>query len=208
MEAFYASLEAEASILPFSNDITVVSKLANRMPSEETQKALKTLQDFITKDFSILLGHDEYIAMKATLDYLANLPAEDGVSLELRSLIIEVSRQFTHWSWDYTNESKKIEATTAKLLKVDELEEILEANKTHYREVMYLENELCNELAYLEERKKELEEQINIIKASISASESARNVATYRKREIFGEAKMLKFQRDESREQVPHLRNE
>ena len=191
MESFYASLEAETSVL-LSNDTRVASELPNREPSEETQKALRTLQDFLAKDFSVLLGPDEYSAMTATLDYLTSLTAEDGMPSEMRSLIIEVSGQFTHWSWDYTNESKKIEATTAKLLKVDELEEGLEANKIHFREVMCLENELCNELAYLEERNKELEEQTNAIKARISASESVRNMATYRKREIFGEAKMLK----------------
>ena len=59
------------------------------------------------------------------------------------------------------------------MLKVDELEEGLKVNKTHFREVMCLKNESCNELAY--------------------ASKLARNMATYRKREIFGEAKMLKL---------------
>ena len=59
-----------------------------------------------------------------------------------------------------------------------------------------LENELCSELAYLEQRKKELEEQINAVKSNISASQAARNMASQRKREIFGEAKILKAQRD------------
>ena len=99
----------------------------------------------MTKDFSVLLGPSEYSTMKDTLDYLTNLPAEDGISVEIRSLVIQVSRQFTHWSKDYTYESKKLESTTAKLLKADELEEGLEANKTHFKEVMCLENELCSE---------------------------------------------------------------
>ncbi|RDX98793.1 TMV resistance protein N, partial [Mucuna pruriens] len=208
MEAFYAVLDAETSVVSPNNDSRVVSELANKMPSEETKKALKTLQDFVTKDFSVLLGPCEYNIMKDTLDYLINLPAEDGISVEIRSLIIQVSRQFTHLSWDYTCEGKKIESTTAKLLKADELEVGLEANKIYFKEVMCLENELCNELAYLEERKKELEEQINAVKANISASQAARNIATQTKREIFAEAKILKAQRDVLREQVPHLRDE
>ncbi|MED6124980.1 hypothetical protein PIB30_064060 [Stylosanthes scabra] len=208
MEAFYASLEAETSVLPLSKNTIVGSEFANRVPSEATQQVLMTLQDFLTRDFSLLLGPDEYNAMKATLEYLTDLPPGDGISLELRSLVIEVSRQFNHWSLDYTNESKKIEAATAKLSKVDELEEGLEANKANFREAMWLENELRSELEYLEERKKELEEQIHAIKGSISASESARNMVTYRKREIFGEAKILKNQRDELKEQVPWLKDE
>ena len=38
IEAFYASLEAETSVLPLSNDTIVVYELANRIPSEETRK--------------------------------------------------------------------------------------------------------------------------------------------------------------------------
>ncbi|TKY49757.1 TMV resistance protein N [Spatholobus suberectus] len=123
MEAFYAVLDAETTVVSLNNDSRVVSELANKMPSEETKKALKTLEDFVSKDFPVLLGPSEYSTMKGTLDYLTNLPAEDGISVEIRSLIVEVSRQFTHWSWDYTYESKKIESITAKLLKADELEE-------------------------------------------------------------------------------------
>ncbi|KAL9321690.1 hypothetical protein ACSQ67_009743 [Phaseolus vulgaris] len=208
MEAFYAVLDDEISVVSLNNDFIVVSELANKRPSEETKKALKTLQDCVTKQFSALLGPEEYSTMKDTLEYLTNLPAEDGISVEIRSLIIQVSRQFTDWSRDYTCESKKIESTTAKLLKADELEKCLEANKTHFKEVVCMENELCNELAYLEERKRELEEQINGVKANISASQAAKNMATQRKREVFGEAKILKAQRDELREQVPHLRDE
>ena len=208
MEAFYAVLDDEISVVSLTNDSIVVSELANKRPSEETKKALKTLQDYVTKDFSALLGPNEYSTMKDTLEYLTNLPAEDAISVEIRSLIIQVSRQFTHWSKDYTCENKKIESTTAKLLKADELEKGLEANKTHFKEVVCMENDLCNELVYLEERKRELEEQINAVKANIYASEAAKNMATERKREIFGEAKILKAQRDELREQVPHLRDE
>ncbi|KOM43151.1 hypothetical protein LR48_Vigan05g075500 [Vigna angularis] len=208
MEAFYAVLDDEISVVSLNNDSTVVSKLTNQRPSEETKKALKSLQAHVTKEFSALLGPNEYSTMNDTLEYLTNLPAEDGISVEIRSLIIQVSRQFTRWSRDYTSENKKIESTTSKLLKADELEKCLEANKTNFKQVMCMENELCNDLAYLEQRKRELEEQIKAVKANISASEAAKNMATQIKRKIFGEAKILKAQRDELREQVPHLRDE
>jgi hypothetical protein len=209
MEAFYAILDAETSVLSLANDNKVVSESSKRIiPSEETKKALKTLEDFLTKDFSVLLRPNEYNTMESTLDYLTHLPTEDGISVEIRSLVKEVSRQFTSWSYDYTHEGKKIEVTKAKLMKSDELEEGLEANKNLFREVKYLENELCNELEYLEERKKELEEQINAVKANISASQVAKNIASDTKREIFENAKILKVQRDELREQVHCLRDE
>ncbi|CAI8612392.1 unnamed protein product [Vicia faba] len=203
MEAFYAILDAENS------DNKVVCESSNRTkPSEETKKVLKTLHDYLTKDFSVLLRPNEYNTMKSTLDYLTNLPTEERISVEIRSLVIEVSRQFTCWSYDYTNESKKIESTKAKLLKRDELEEGLEANKSLFREVKCLENELFNELEYLEERKKELEELINGVRANITASQEAKNMVAHTKREIFEKAKILKVQRDELKEQVHCLRDE
>ncbi|XP_014500013.1 TMV resistance protein N isoform X2 [Vigna radiata var. radiata] len=208
MEAFYAVLDDEISVVSLNNDSTMVSKLTNQRPSEETKKALKTLQAHVTKEFSALLGPNEYSTVNDTLEYLTNLPAEDEISVEIRSLIIQVSRQFTRWSRDYTSENKKIESTTAKLLKADELEKCLEANKTNFKQVMCMENELCNDLAHLEQRKRELEEQINAVKANISASEAAKNMASEIKRELFGKAKILKAERDELREQVPHLRDE
>ncbi|XP_073225148.1 TMV resistance protein N isoform X2 [Cicer arietinum] len=204
MESFYAILDAETS---HSNEKEVFSEFS-KMPSEKTKKALKTLKDFLNIDFSVLLRPSEYNTMKDTLDYLTNLPVEEGISIEIRSLVIEVSKQFNHWSYDYKYENKKIEYTEAKLLKVDELEEGLEANKTLFREVKYLESDLSNELVYLEERKKELEEQISVVKANICASQGAKNMAIHTKKEIFEKGKILKVQRDELREEVDSLRDE
>lgn len=209
MEAFYASLDAEASFLVPFRDIMAVSELAtNNKPSEETKKALKIFEECLTKDFSDLLESKEYNTMKSALDYLSGLSANDGVTVEMRSMIMEVSREFTHCSCDYSNASMKMEITKSSMMKADELEDGIEANKKHFREMVFLENDLHSQLVYLEERKKELEEQINVIKANISASESAKKKATNRKREIFEEGKMLKAQRDELREQGSCLRDE
>ncbi|KAI4347380.1 hypothetical protein L6164_008196 [Bauhinia variegata] len=91
---------------------------------------------------------------------------------------------------------------------IDKLEEGLGANKNQFKEVVSLEDELSNQLAYLEERKKELEEQIVTIKTNISVFPSAKNSAAKRKREIFEEGKMLKAQRVELKEQAMNLGDE
>ncbi|XP_054803840.1 TMV resistance protein N-like [Prosopis cineraria] len=207
MEAFYASLDIETFDPLPSKDITSISEMETcTKPSEGIQKAWKTFQEFLTKDFSDMLKLENYSAMKAALDCLSGLSADDGVSVEMRSVIIEVSREFTHWSWDYSNASKKMEIAKTSMLKVHEIDEGLEANKSHFKEVMITKNELQNQLAYLEERKKELEDQISAIKSDISTFDSAQKMATKRKREIFEEGKLLIAQRDELREQLPLLR--
>ncbi|XP_028805584.1 TMV resistance protein N-like isoform X2 [Neltuma alba] len=209
MEAFYASLDAEIFVPLPSKDITSISELKTDIkPSEGIQKAWKTFQEFLTKDFSEMLEPKNYSTMKATLDCLSGLSADDGVSIEMRSVIIEVSREFTHWSCDYSNASKKMKITEASVLKMHETTESLEANKSHFKEVMTMKNELHSQLAYLEERKKELEDQINAIKSDIRAFESAEKMVTKRKREIFEEGKLLLAQRDELREQLPRLRDD
>ncbi|CAL5184918.1 unnamed protein product [Lathyrus oleraceus] len=209
MKAFYASLDVETSFKSPSQDTTVITESSNTTtPSEETSKALKTLQDLLSKDFSVLLQTKQCGAMKSTIEYLSKMSSVKGISSEMKLLILEVSREFTRWSCDYNNASKKIESASSNITKADKLEESLEANKNEFKEVLSLENELCNQLATLEQRKKELEDQINAIKANISVFQSAKFTAAKRKREVFEEAKTLKAQRDELREQVPQLKDE
>ncbi|CAJ1952341.1 unnamed protein product [Sphenostylis stenocarpa] len=208
MKAFYASLDAETSVMSPSEDSTVDTELSKTTPCEETKKALKTLQDLLSNDFTDLLHTGQSGTIKSAIEYLSKLSADDGISAEMRLLILEVSREFTRWSCDYNDASRKIESASTNISKADKLEENLEANKKEFKEVTYLENELNNQLSCLEKRKKELEEQINAIKANIAVFQSARVTSTKRKREVFEEAKIIKAQRDELREQVPHLKNE
>lgn len=209
MNAFYASLDVESPFKSPTQDTTVITESSNTTsPCEETSKALKTLQDLLSKEFSVLLQTGQCSTVKSTIEYLSKMSAVNGISSEMRLLILEVSREFTRWSCDYNDASKKIESASSHIMKADKVEESLEANKNEFKEVLSLENELCNQLATLEQRKKELEEQINAIKANISVFQSAKITATKRKREVFEEAKTLKAQRDELREQVPHLKDE
>ncbi|XP_045816502.1 uncharacterized protein LOC123909673 isoform X1 [Trifolium pratense] len=208
MKAFYASLDVKTSFKSSSQDTTVISESSNTTPCEETSNALKTLQDLLSKDFSVLLQTGHCVTMKSTIEYLSKMSAVNGISAEMRLLILEVSREFTRCSCDYNNASKKIESASSNIIKADKLEESLEGNKSEFNDILSLENDLCNQLATLEQRKKELEEQITGIKANISVFQSAKITATKRKRDVFEEAKTLKAQRDELREQVPHLKEE
>ncbi|OIW03563.1 hypothetical protein TanjilG_30983 [Lupinus angustifolius] len=208
MKEFYASLDAETSVASPPQDTGVATESSNTTPCEETKKALKTLQRLLSKDFSILLHPGQTGTMKSTMEALSKLSADDGLSSDIRLLILEVSKEFIRCSCDYNGASRKIESCRTNILKADKLEEGLEANKNQFKEILSLENESSNQLASLERKKKELEEQINAIKAHIYVSQSAKKNAAKRKREVFEEAKILKAQRDELREQLPHMRDE
>ena len=203
MEAFYSSLDVGDHVFSCSQD-----HLSTNAPSEEAKEALKVVQDFISNDASILLHPEQCIVMKASLDYLSNLSADDGISEEMKILISEASRLFTHWSRDYIEASMKIESIALELQRADKLEAGLKANKSQFCEVASMENELLQKLAMMEKSKKELEEQINAIKANLSACESQKNMVVQRKRDIYNQGKTIKVQRDELWKKVPHLQHE
>ncbi|KAJ1417968.1 putative TMV resistance protein N-like [Sesbania bispinosa] len=213
MEAFYAALHAETYAPPSPlalGDTRDDSKLAYPQMSEETKKALEILKEFLSNQFCHLLQPASSSSMKTTLDYLYTLFADeyDDVSLSVKSLTLQLSADFTQWSWDYIDASMKLESSTAGLSKLDTLEESLKANKNQFIEFVSIENELGSQLAYLEERMKELEEQINAIKSNISISTVARDTALGKKRETFEAGRVLKAQRDELRKRRPRLRAE
>ncbi|XP_057760764.1 disease resistance protein RUN1-like [Arachis stenosperma] len=210
MEEFYATLRAETFALSSltSRNGRDDFKLAYPEISEETEKALETLKEFLSKQFHQLLSLGSFSSMKAALESLSTLSTDADVSLCLKSLLLQLSTDFDQWSCDYIDASMKLESSTAGLSKLDTLEDSLIANKNQFSEFSSIEIDLCSQLVYLEQRKKELEQQLEAIKYSISISEVTRDTALSKKRETFEEGKMLKAQRDQLRKQRPRLRSE
>ncbi|KAK7314835.1 hypothetical protein VNO77_33363 [Canavalia gladiata] len=195
MEAFYDSLDAQTQ--------------AVSCPNEEAREALERVQDFfISNDASVLLHPEQCSVMKTSLENLSNLYADDDMLREVRTLISEASKDFTHWSLDYTEASKKIECAASELKRVDEVEAGLQTNRKQFKEVMASKNEVQDRLAKMEKRKEDLEEQLNATKANISVCKADITASELKKRDIFEEAKMLKTQRDELRGKAPHLQHE
>ncbi|KAL1319067.1 hypothetical protein AAHE18_15G251100 [Arachis hypogaea] len=201
MEAFYATLDAETHddvLSPNSDD----DPATTTAPSKEAKEALKTVQDFITKnDASVLLDEENYNVMKNSLHYLSNLSSKDGISGEVETLVSEASWLFNCCSVEYIESCRNIESTASELQRVDELEAGLEGNKNKHRE-------LRQKLDWMEKRKKELEEEMNAIKAKLCDCESEKKIVVQKKKDVFEEAKTLKAQRDEWRKKVPQLRHQ
>ncbi|KAK7291267.1 hypothetical protein RIF29_06270 [Crotalaria pallida] len=118
MEAFYASLEVE-----------------------KTREALKIVQDFMSNDASILLHPEQCTVLKTNLDFLSNnLTEDDVISREVITLISEASREFNHWSKDYTEASIKVASISCELLRAEELEAALKDNMEQYKDAVAKEN--------------------------------------------------------------------
>ncbi|KAL1356255.1 hypothetical protein HN51_008265 [Arachis hypogaea] len=208
METFYASLEAEtdSESYPHGNQANIVSVITR--PSEETKKELQFLRDLVTKKFSLLLHPGRSGLLKDKLKYLLTLPPEEGVSLRTNLLLSQLSTSFAQWSVDYNIASVKLESADKELLRAEKVREELKGNKEEYKGVKMVEDTLRDQLESLEEKKRELEVQINAIKTEIADLSAESNIAAKRKREVFEIAKILRSERDGLRNQVPRLKAE
>ncbi|KAI4351973.1 hypothetical protein L6164_006271 [Bauhinia variegata] len=199
MEAFYASIEAESSSLPLLQDSM------NPRPSEETQNKLQSLEYLISKNFSHLLHSGQSGHLKNVLDYLLSLSAEDGISPRMRSAILQLSNSFSQWSSDYNDASLKLESATATLFKAEKLQESLETNVKKFKEAERSEKAVRSQVDNLEARMRELEQQINGIKAELAEFKLARDGAVQRKRKIFEDGIMIKAEQNDLRNKKPRL---
>jgi hypothetical protein len=206
MEAFYSTLHAERYVS--LGDTSDDSKLVYPKISEETKKALEILKELLSKQICHLLEPTSSTSMKTTLEYLCTLIADDDVSMRLKSAILQLLAEFTQWSCDYNDANMKLDFSTTMLSKLQKLEDGVVANKNQFSEFVSIESELTSQLVYLEERMKELEEQISVIKVNISISEATRDTAIRKKKETFDAGRMLKAERDELRKRRLRLRVE
>ena len=109
---------------------------------------------------------------------------------------------------DYNNATLKFESAAADISKAEKAKEELDANVKEFREVVMAEKFSCTQLASVEEKKRELEEQINAIKAEIADFTARRDTVVKRKREVFDNGKMLRDEKDGLRNKVPRLKAE
>lgn len=208
MEEFYASLEAETTS-PLHVQDNQSNNLSVRIrPSEETQKALQILQDFVTKQFSLLLHPGRSGLMKDILKYLLSLPSNEEFSVKTKSVLLQLSQSFSQWSLDYNNAILKLESATTNLSKAENLKDDLEANVKDFRETDMVDKFLSNQLACLMEEKRELEEKINAIKGEIADFSAQKDMVGKRKKELFHKGSVTKGERDGLRNQIPRLKAE
>ncbi|KAI4357639.1 hypothetical protein L6164_001576 [Bauhinia variegata] len=205
MIAFYASIGTNSSALPLGEKN---SESLNIKPSEKTQKALQSLQNLFSNKFSLLLHPGRSVFMKDTLHYLLNLSPEDGISPSMKMVILQVLRSFSKWSLDYWYAIPKLELSAENLSNLENIEKDLEDNIKEFKDVARLEDCLRSKFVSLEERKRELEKQINAVNNEIAACKSERGRVAERKKEVFEKGRKINAQKEDLRNRVPQLRAE
>ncbi|RYR57989.1 hypothetical protein Ahy_A05g023652 isoform B [Arachis hypogaea] len=200
MEAFYASIEAETT--PLSH----LREPPRTRPSKKTLKAWQLLRDLVSKKFSLLHHPATHGLMRDTLKHLLNLRRGERVSSRTMAILQQLSKSFDHWSLDYDNANNKIKSVDKSISKAEKANQGLEANVRKFKEIVTDEKALCTKLATLEQKKRELEDQIKTMKAEIAEFTKRRDKVAKRKREVFENGKVLRSKCDGLRNKLPRLK--
>ncbi|MED6192393.1 hypothetical protein PIB30_009756 [Stylosanthes scabra] len=203
MEAFYASIEAEAARL---SDLREAPKIR---PSKETLKAWQLLRNLMGKKFSNFYDPATERLMRDTLKHLLKLPrAEGGVSLKTMSMLQQLLLNFNGWILEHDKAINKIKSVNERVSEAEKASEDLNANVIEFKETETDEKALCIKLESLVQKKKELEEEIKATNAKIDKLMLKRDTAAKRKRQVFENGKWLKSKTDGLMNRVPFLRAE
>ncbi|MCI09128.1 TMV resistance protein N-like [Trifolium medium] len=199
MKAFYASL-GSSETTPLSHGFYV--------PIEKTKKAIHILQELLSKKFSLLLHPGRSIVLKDTLKYLLTLPQNEGFCMTTKSELQKLLQCFEQWSVEYHNASGLSITAKTELSNASEVMNDLEANVKEFHEMDKEEMCLCNKLNCLQERKRKLEEQIEIINVEIAKSTKEKDKVGKSKTELYQKGRELKAKRDDLMINVPRLKAE
>ncbi|CAL5184923.1 unnamed protein product [Lathyrus oleraceus] len=200
MNAFYASVE--------SFETTSPSHPVPFRPSENIKKAIQVLQDLFTKDFSLLLHPGRSIEIKDILKYLLTLPQNEEFCAATKIEIQKMLRCFERWSLEHHNASGLSANAKKELSKASKVMNDFEANVKEFHEMDKEEMCLCNKLVILEERKRQLEEEIKIVNVEIEKSKTQRDEVGRRKIELYEKGREVKAKRDDFMINVPRLKTE
>ncbi|KAJ1386710.1 putative TMV resistance protein N-like [Sesbania bispinosa] len=149
-----------------------------------------------------------YVALEAETTSPSHVqdPQPNNIFVKTRSS--EETKKALHILRDFVSKHFSLLLHPGHLSKAEKVKDDLEANVKDFREIDMVEKCLCNQLVCLQEKKRELEEKINAIKAEIADFTAQRQMAAKRKIELFHEGRVMKVERDDLRNKVPRLKAE
>ncbi|KAK2385547.1 hypothetical protein QL285_072774 [Trifolium repens] len=177
-------------------------------PSEKTKKAINILQELFSKNVSLLFHPGRSIVIKDTLRYLLTLPQNEGFCMTTKSEIQKLLQCFEQWSLEYHNASGLSITAKIELSKASQVMNDLEANVQEFHEMDKEEMSLCNKLVSLQERKRKLEAEIEMVNVEIAKSTKTRDMFVKTKTELYQKGRELKAKRDDLMINVPRLKAE
>ncbi|KAF3960657.1 hypothetical protein CMV_014645 [Castanea mollissima] len=156
MESFYTSLGAKSETSPSTSSsvITDVQSQKTRPGQSEIDKALDIVKNVLATDFSSACHPGRSISLDSELELLCDLDENDGISVGMKFLVLQLSKDFKVLKSRYCQANDTIERCTNLIKPMAEIAFQLDANKQKFLELNSVE-------ATIEESIIEAEAQIN-----------------------------------------------
>ena len=162
MEYFYISLGAKSETFPSTSSsvITDVQSQKTRPGQSDIDKALDIVKNVLATDFSSACHPGRSISLDSELELLCDLDENDGISVGMKFLVLQLSKDFKVLKSRYCQANDTIERCTNLIKPMAEIAFQLDANKRKFLELNSVEATIqmsVDVAAKAEEEKKEAE---------------------------------------------------
>ena len=162
MERFYTSLGAKSETSPSTSSsvITDVQSQKTRPGQSDIDKALDIVKNVLATDFSSACHPGRSISLDSELELLCDLDENDGISVGMKFLVLQLSKDFKVLKSRYCQANDTIERCTNLIKPMAEIAFPLDVNKQKLLELNSVEATIqmsVDVAAKAEEEKKEAE---------------------------------------------------
>ena len=200
MESFYTSLEAKSETSPSTSGtvITDVQSEKTRPGQSDIDKALDIVKNVLATDFSSACHPGRSISLDSELELLCDLDENDGISVGMKFLVLQLSKDFKVLKGRYCQANDTIERCTNLIKPMAEIAFQLDANKRKFLELNSVEATIQMSISEAEAQINVSgdEGQINELKQKIDSLTKQKGKGKQEKKMIYTDGKKLKEKMD------------
>ncbi|XP_075645990.1 putative disease resistance protein RGA3 isoform X1 [Castanea sativa] len=163
MESFYTSLGAKSETSPSTSSsvITDVQSQKTRPGQSEIDKALDIVKNVLATDFSSACHPGRSISLDSELELLCDLDENDGISVGMKFLVLQLSKDFKVLKSRYCQANDTIERCTNLIKPMAEIAFQLDANKQKFFELNSVEATIQKSIIEAEAQINELQKKLD-----------------------------------------------
>ena len=163
MESFYTSLEAKSETSPSTSGtvITDVQSQKTRPGQSDIDKALDIVKNVLATDFSSACHPGRSISLDSELELLCDLDENDGISVGIKFLVLQLSKDFKILKSRYCQANDTIERCTNLIKPMAEIAFQLDANKRKFLELNSVEATIQMSINKAEAQINELQKKVD-----------------------------------------------
>ncbi|KAL0008332.1 hypothetical protein SO802_009834 [Lithocarpus litseifolius] len=163
MEYFYTSLGAKSETSPSTSSsvITDVQPQKTRPGQSDIDKALDIVRNVLATDFSSACHPGRSISLDSELQLLCDLDENDGISVGMKFLVLQLSKDFKVLKSRCCQANDTIESCTNLIKPMAEIAFQLDANKQKFLELNSVEATIQMSINEAEAQINELQKKVN-----------------------------------------------